>query len=323
VVSLDQNLTGLANYISSQDRPVLAMSHADWTIATSPKVLGALNLHHAFLKQQLDFFVLLGSANGIRGNHGQANYAAANTFLTAFVRYRQQLNLPASILDMGPVEDVGILSERPQLMDGFRRVGAEMVFENEFLDSFHLAIQSSHLPPENTPTITSSFVNRAQVIIGRVQRPFDARAQGLARIYNGSKNDAVVTEQSSGTEKEDNAMQKFMENARANPQSWAEDAAASDSFLAKQILEAVKGLLIFDDDGGDGDGDDDLGLDVSFSLSDLAIDSLLAIELQNWWRQSMGTQISVLELMKDTSVLELGKLARAKILGELNIGVKA
>jgi aryl carrier-like protein len=297
------------------------MSHADWTIATSPKVLGALNLHHAFLKQPLDFFVLLGSANGIRGNHGQANYAAANTFLTAFVRYRQQLNLPASILDMGPVEDVGILSERPQLMDGFRRVGAEMVVENEFLDAFHQAIQSSHLPPDNAPTISSGFVNRAQVIIGRIQRPFDARAQGLARIYNGSKNDAVVTEESSGTEKEDNAMQKFMENTRANPQSWAEDAATSETFLAKQILEAAKGLLIFDD-GGDVDDDDDSGLDVSSSLSDLAIDSLLAIELQNWWRQSMGTQISVLELMKDTSVLELGKLARAKILGELNIEVK-
>jgi aryl carrier-like protein len=315
--------THLANYVSSQDRPILAMSHADWTIATSPKVLGALNLHRAFLKQPLDFFVLLGSANGIRGNHGQANYAAANTFLTTFVRYRQQLNLPASILDMGPVEDVGILSENTQLMDGFRRVGAEMVVENEFLDSFHQAIQSSHLPPESAPTITSGFVNRAQVIIGRIQRPFDARAQGLARIYNGTRIDAVVTEQSSGMEKEDNAMQKFMENARANPQAWAEDAATSETFLAKQILEAAKGLLIFDDDGGDDGPDDDSELDLSSSLSDLAIDSLLAIELQNWWRQSMGTQISVLELMKDASVLELGKLARAKILGELNIEVKS
>jgi aryl carrier-like protein len=299
------------------------MSHADWTTATSPKVLGALNLHRAFLKKQLDFFVLLGSANGIRGNHGQANYAAANTFLTAFVRYRQQLHLPASILDMGPVEDVGILSERPQLMDAFRRVDAEMVVENEFLDAFHHAIQSSYLPPEDAPTVSSSFANRAQVIIGRIQRPFDARAQGLARIYNGSKVDGVVTEKISGTE-EDDAMQKFMENARANPQSWAEDAAASETFLAKQILGAAKGLLIFDDDdGGDGDDDDDSGLDVSSSLSDLAMDSLLAIELQNWWRQSMGTQISVLELMKDTPILELGKLARAKILGELNIEPKS
>jgi len=116
-------------------------------------------------------------------------------------------------------------------------------------------------------------------------------------------------------------MQKFMENARTNPKAWAEDAAASETFLAKQILQAAKGLLIFDD-GNDVD-DDDSGLDVSSSLSDLAIDSLLAIELQNWWRQSMGTQISVLELMKGTTVLELGKLARAKILGELNIEVKA
>ncbi len=74
-----------------------------------------------------------------------------------------------------------------------------------------------------------------------------------------------MTEQSSETEREASALQKFMANARANPRSWAEDAATSEAFLSKQILEAAKGLLIFDDDGGD--GDDDLGLDVSSTLS--------------------------------------------------------
>jgi aryl carrier-like protein len=108
-------------------------------------------------------------------------------------------------------------------------------------------------------------------------------------------------------------MQKFMENARANPQSLEEDAMAAEAFLATQILQAAKSLLIFDDD----EIDDDEGLDDSSSMADLAIDSLLAIELQNWWRQSMGTQISVLELTKNSSPLELGRLARTMILAEL------
>jgi aryl carrier-like protein len=104
-----------------------------------------------------------------------------------------------------------------------------------------------------------------------------------------------------------------MENARANPQSLEEDAIAANAFPATQILQAAKSLLIFDD----GEIDDDEGLDDSSSMADLAIDSLLAIELQNWWRQSMGTQISVLELTKNSSPLELGNLARTMILAEL------
>jgi aryl carrier-like protein len=290
------------------------MSHADWTVSVSPKVLGAWNLHRALEKQPLDFFLLLGSANGIRGRHGQANYAAANTFLDAFVVYRQQLNLPAAIMDLGPVEDIGFLVERPKLLDEFRRGGA-MLDENDFLESFHLALQSPHMPLEKAPSLTSGFVNRAQFVTGRIERPFDARGQGLARIYNRNQNNGAAPDagQDSASGKESTKMQKFMENARANPQSLEEDAMAADAFLATQILQAAKSLLIFDD----GEIDDDEGLDDSSSMADLAIDSLLAIELQNWWRQSMGTQISVLELTKNASPLELGKLARTMILAEL------
>lgn len=289
------------------------MSHEDWKIAVFPKVLGAWNLHDALQKRQLDFFVILGSANGVRGNHGQANYAAANTFLDAFVQYRQHLNLPASIMDLGPVEDIGYLADRHQLMDGFRRAGTEMVDENEFLESFNLAIRSCYLPLEKATSSSSGFVNRAQFITGAIQRPYDVRAQVFARIYNGARNDNAAVGQSSVSGKEENKMQQFMEHARANPQSWAEDAAASEAFLASQILEAAKSLLIFDGS----DDDQDSGLDMS--VSDLAIDSLVAIELQSWWRQSMGTQVSVLELTKNTSPLELGKLARKMILADLKV----
>lgn len=289
------------------------MSHEDWTVSVSPKVLGAWNLHHALEKQPLDFFLLLGSANGIRGRHGQANYAAANTFLDAFVVYRQQLNLPATIMDLGPMEDIGFLVERPKLLDEFRR-GGTMLNENDFLESFQLALQSSHLPLEKPPSLSCGFVNRAQFVTGRLEHPFDARGQVLPRIYNRNQNhdSALEAGQDSTSGKESTKMQKFMENARANPQSLEVDAAAAEAFLATQILQAAKSLLIFDD----GENDDDDGLDEASSMADLAIDSLLAIELQNWWRQSMGTQISVLELT-NSSPLELGKLARTMILAEL------
>src|SRR4051812_23371970 len=119
------------------------MSHADWEASVFPKVLGAWNLHNALEKHNLDFLILFGSASGVCGNHGQANYAAANTFLDAFVQYRQHRHLPASIMDLGPVEDIGYLVDN-DFVDGFRRAGARMVDENEYLDAFELAVRSCH-----------------------------------------------------------------------------------------------------------------------------------------------------------------------------------
>jgi hypothetical protein len=180
------------------------------TVSISPKVLRAWNLHRTLEKQPLDFLLLLGSVNGIRGRHGQANYAAANTFLDAFVVYRQQLNLPAAIMDLGPVEDIGFLVERPKLLDEFRRGGA-MLDENDFLESFHLALQSPRLPLERAPSLTSGFVNRAQFVTGRIGRPFDARGQGLARMYNRNQNNGAAPDagQDSASGKESTNMQKL------------------------------------------------------------------------------------------------------------------
>jgi predicted hotdog family 3-hydroxylacyl-ACP dehydratase len=53
-------------------------------------------------------------------------------------------------------------------------------------------------------------------------------------------------------------------------------------------------------------------------MSGFNIDSLMAIELQNWWRQSMGTQVGILELTQGTSALELGKVARSRLLEALS-----
>lgn len=65
-----------------------------------PRIDGTWKLHNALRHADLDFFVLFSSICGIVGYYRQANYAASNSFLDAFVQYRHDHDLPASVMDI-------------------------------------------------------------------------------------------------------------------------------------------------------------------------------------------------------------------------------
>ena len=78
---------------------------------TAAKIAGAWNLHLLTRDRPLDMFVLYASAVSLFGAAGQANHAAANTFLDALAAFRRSHGLPGLSIDWGPWSEAGAAAE--------------------------------------------------------------------------------------------------------------------------------------------------------------------------------------------------------------------
>ncbi|KAI2627830.1 hypothetical protein GGR54DRAFT_636951 [Hypoxylon sp. NC1633] len=284
------------------DIKLLDMSFGDWTGTVDTKVLGTWNLHNVLKEErqdQVDYFLLFSSYSGLVGHWGQANYAAANTFLDAFTQYRHANGLASATVDVGVMEDIGYVSRNVSVLGHFHKTSTHVLREKDLLDAVQLLFQRS-APPEESGC--RAYVNKSQIGLGvrstqlldnpnnRTVWKNDRRMAGYRNMEGGSAATA-----SSGNDQ----LKEFLSDAATDPGCL--DTEASADFLAREVGRTILGFML--KDIGD---DESASLDVNLSLKDLGVDSLVGIELRNWFRQSLGLEVTVIQLMESPSLLALG-----------------
>ena len=89
------------------DGAVLQLDRTRVDRVFASKVTGTWNLHTLTRTDPLDFFVAYASVAGFLGSAGQANHAAANTFLDALAHHRRAIGQVAVSIDWGAWDEIG------------------------------------------------------------------------------------------------------------------------------------------------------------------------------------------------------------------------
>jgi NADP-dependent 3-hydroxy acid dehydrogenase YdfG/acyl carrier protein len=250
-----------------------------------PKVTGGWLLHRMLADMPLDFFVLFSSAGAILGQAGQGNYAAANAFLDALAHFRKAQARPALSINWGAWNGLGFAQST-----GGKRLAAHLASMGikTIAPTQALAVLD-RLIPQNGAQVIAVPVDWTQY---RKILPAGATSRLLSELI-------LISEQtgSSSPAADQEAGQKRALILAANPADRLELLQAHLSGMVARVL----GLPITQ-------------LDLRQPLSNLGLDSLMAVELKNRIAVDLGVNLPMVTFLSGPSV----ERATAQILNLLS-----
>ncbi|GKT75184.1 LOW QUALITY PROTEIN: polyketide synthase [Colletotrichum tofieldiae] len=257
-----------------------SMSFEDWQASIRPKAHGTANLQDALADTPLDFFLMTSSVSGILGTPGQANYAAANSFLDALAHHRRSRGQNACAAIVPMVLGVGVVAENEDLEDALTRKGMYGIDEEHLLRSFEIAIREQQRP--------------------KTEGGIDHLVIGLdPHLLADAMNSAGTSE---AFWMVDPRFRTLTHHVRSGPAAGGAEggagllasllAAATGPEAVLAAREAIEGklgrMLLLDADA--------FG-DLAQSVASYGIDSMIGAELRNWLFKEFGLDIPFQQLL--------------------------
>ncbi|KAI0199877.1 putative polyketide synthase [Astrocystis sublimbata] len=268
------------------------MTLEDFNYVTKPKVEGSIYLDRLFYRTNLDFFVLVSSINCVVGSSGQANYAAANTFMYGLAAQRRARGFRASVLNAGAIIGAGYMEResRRALDNVVHRLCLTRLSEEDWHQAVAEAINAGRLDSKHGPDVTT----------GLAKIPFDIPHRP-AWSFNPKFSELIITQK---------------EHESESPQSGTIAASIEDGlrgistpdelekFIREAFAERLRNILqatMTDDE-------------IMMSRSaHLGVDSLVSVDIRSWFLKSMQVNVPVLKIMGSETMASLAVYAAQHI----------
>jgi NADPH:quinone reductase-like Zn-dependent oxidoreductase/NAD(P)-dependent dehydrogenase (short-subunit alcohol dehydrogenase family)/aryl carrier-like protein len=253
-----------------------------WQESLAPKVDGSWNLHQ-LLPSGLDFFVMLSSSTGIMGSFGQSNYTVGNTYQDALAAHRMKHGQRAHTLALSMVTGVGYVAQNEQVQALLRVRGMlEEVPMDDIYQLLHFCCDSERV---DASTCGSQ-------IITPLTLPADLRAMGIVAPLGSTRPIYRYL---------DTLPARFSTDASASAEakkrpSYLLGEATSLAHATDIVVEAVQtqlsSLLVVSKDD----------IDPQKAIYRYGVDSLVAVEMRNWFSKAIGADVGTADIMSDISI---------------------
>lgn len=253
------------------------MTLNDFETPLRSKVHGTNNLNNAFSKSTLDFFLMLSSLTAVVGTIGQANYAAGNTFQDALAHANADSKTKYLSLNIGMVEDAAVNSAL--IKKSLGKQGFTMIKSQELLSFFEFAITSA---------IEKDSCQ--QMVLG-----FDRDSLSQVTAMNATLRSAMFIHVRLPDRMGPSANATNVGEYSDRSFEQAGDPQDDVESISMAIAGKISSLSALSHES----------LDMNLPISELGVDSLMAIEMRNWISRRYGIMMQASDIMDQRSILAL------------------
>lgn len=268
------------------------MSYESWIASLEPKITGSWNLHQQ-LPRDLDFFILFASVSGIIGSQGQSNYAVGNTFQDGLAKYRLSQGEKAISLDLGILTGDGYLAQNQDALMRFIKIKQMLpIAEHEVLALLeHFCDKSLPLNPSQSQIVVgldlpADIINRGMEPSSWTHEPMFSNLHQMT----SSATDSVNNASSSGP-------------TLASRVLASTSLSEATDVLARGLAERLTTIFSMSQDG----------FDLNQPLHTYGVDSLIAVELRNWFLKTLKVDLAIFEISGGATAVTLGRTAAEKM----------
>lgn len=291
-VPLDYPLTSVIHLAGViQDGSFELMTHQDLAAVLRSKLYSAMYLDELTQSHTLSSFILFSSLSGLLGTPGQANYAAANTFLDALAQRRRINGQPAISMAWGPWDEGGMAGKLNTAdIARIQKMGLSLLSQRQGLALFDSALHC----------------HQANVVPMNLDHSASAPHPLLRPLFSSptQENERVARERSGNSEPQE----KTADKPRAIRQALAglNETNRYNKILSWVTDEVTTVLELAAEDAPLPDR----------PLQELGLDSLMAVQIKNRLSKGSGLRLPVTLLFDYPTCQQLAAKLSADIPAE-------